>query len=355
MIAVRYIRFRHGGCSTPSDCIAKAGTGSGNVSNSRNSSARVGHIIYDHVSTAWTNDENINFWTAGGPSNPINHVTVQRSIMAEGLKSHSAGAIFGGTNSVDGHEVVDRMSWHHNYFANNSSRNPSGSAGNAQRDRTRGVEIVNNVVYAWGASISRHWKNSVIDWVNNHWRKFGPCPNNAKVRHNLSGAGAPSFHISGNIADGDCSMPSDQWKWLRTDSRPYDVLPTAWQRSTRLAQPARPITVEPASAVWGSVLGDVGANQRLDCSGNWVGASDAVDQRLINQAWQGTQDPIPDQPGPFPSIATGTACADGDGDGMPDTWETQNGLDPADASDAWTDTDGDGYWNIEEYLNGTAP
>ena len=330
MIAIRYIRARHAGCTSAADCIAKAGTGSGNFSNARNSGAFVGHIIYDHVSAAWTNDENIALWTAGvSPSDELSHVTVQRSILGEGLKTHSAGGIFGGTNSKDGHRFVYEMSWHHNYFTTNSSRNPSGSGGNAQVSTTRGVEIVNNLVYAWSASISKHAKNSVIDWVNNHWRKFGVCPNNVKIRHEVY-PNDPSYYISGNIADGVCTMPSDQWNWLREDSRPYGGLPTAWQRLTRLDQPMWPISVQSASQVWGDVLGDVGANKRLDCSGGWVAASDAVDSRLINKALSGTSDPIPELPGPFPSIARGTPCADADGDGMPDQWEGLHGLDPND-------------------------
>ena len=45
---------------------------------------------------------------------------------------------------------------------------------------------------------------------------------------------------------------------------------------------------------------------------------------------------------------------DRDGDGMPDEWEARHGLDPADASDSSADRDGDGYTNIEEWLNGSA-
>jgi pectate lyase len=40
---------------------------------------------------------------------------------------------------------------------------------------------------------------------------------------------------------------------------------------------------------------------------------------------------------------------------MPDVWEQAHGLDPHDASDASGDADGDGYTNIEEFLNGTNP
>ena len=46
---------------------------------------------------------------------------------------------------------------------------------------------------------------------------------------------------------------------------------------------------------------------------------------------------------------------DGDGDGMPDKWEKLNKLNPADASDANADNDGDGFTNLEEYQAKTDP
>ncbi|MDH7600030.1 MAG: thrombospondin type 3 repeat-containing protein [Sedimentisphaerales bacterium] len=42
---------------------------------------------------------------------------------------------------------------------------------------------------------------------------------------------------------------------------------------------------------------------------------------------------------------------DTDGDGMPNTWEASKGLDPNDPSDGPRDSDGDGYTNLEDYLN----
>ena len=46
---------------------------------------------------------------------------------------------------------------------------------------------------------------------------------------------------------------------------------------------------------------------------------------------------------------------DTDGDGLPDAWETQFGLNPNLAADALTDLDGDGLSNEEEFQAGTDP
>ena len=46
---------------------------------------------------------------------------------------------------------------------------------------------------------------------------------------------------------------------------------------------------------------------------------------------------------------------DNDGDGMPNSWERQHGLNPEDPSDGFTDPDGDGLLNIQEMIAGTDP
>jgi hypothetical protein len=50
-----------------------------------------------------------------------------------------------------------------------------------------------------------------------------------------------------------------------------------------------------------------------------------------------------------------TFVEDRDGDGLPDFWESEHGLDPDDPEDAALDSDGDGMSNWEEHAAGTDP
>ncbi|MFL0357464.1 hypothetical protein ACI5KX_13420 [Erythrobacter sp. GH1-10] len=70
--------------------------------------------------------------------------------------------------------------------------------------------------------------------------------------------------------------------------------------------------------------------------------------RLFENAWTST---VAATGGYAQLTSTGPALLDSDNDGMPDTWEAQYSATDPNVWDANDDPDGDGYPNIEEYLN----
>jgi hypothetical protein len=100
----------------------------------------------------------------------------------------------------------------------------------------------------------------------------------------------------------------------------------------------------PVYEVFESVLDGAGATPR-----------DAVDQRVVNDVRAGSGGLIYSQSdvGGWPVYGNGGGAqdVDTDGDGIPDDWEEQNAMNPLSANDGQDDSDGDGYTNIEEYIN----
>ena len=84
---------------------------------------------------------------------------------------------------------------------------------------------------------------------------------------------------------------------------------------------------------------------------------DTVDRRIVDEVSSRSGRVIdhPGDVGGWPRLNSGPAPRDRDRDGMPDDWETKHGLNPAEIWDNARDQDGDGYTNIEEWLNGTDP
>ena len=87
----------------------------------------------------------------------------------------------------------------------------------------------------------------------------------------------------------------------------------------------------------GSSLELIDANEPINSPINWNASPEGGTPGVVND----------DGGEPDPN--------DADGDGIPDTWETQFGLNPADRSDGATDGDNDGWTAVNEYLAGTNP
>ena len=75
--------------------------------------------------------------------------------------------------------------------------------------------------------------------------------------------------------------------------------------------------------------------------------------------WTGSQNEADDfavaNLGQLKNVFNFDPARDTDMDGVPNWWETQNGFDPGDNSDANHDSDSDGLSNYQEYLLGTNP
>lgn len=306
------------------------------------------NIIVDHFSCSWAIDEGINIQAGIGTGTAPYNVTIQWSIMGEGSlighvkPDHSAGFLIHGNEDV----AENKISFHHNYLPSNYTRNPKTSGSDPR--------FINNVIYNWG-----YWPalnggypsvDSKPDWINNYF-KYGPSfvattyKNETRSIHLIDGVSSSnlSLYVSGNIVveqDGSLTSYFDP-------SDPFSVVGTQRTYTKRFqpnaAQPTIPVTKQDADAAKDLVLSNVGATKPK---------RDSVDTRMVNDFYNGTGR-IPDQPDqmiapPLNSIST---PQDSDHDGMPDAWETTNGFNSSDPADGNLDADGDGYTNVEEYLN----
>lgn len=237
------------------------------------------------------------------------------------------------------------ISIHHNLFAHNVERNP--------RINTSGlVDVVNNVMYnpKWSASTSSdEYTKALVNYVSNYFR-YGNDSNPGNYLVSTSDMGGDGFEIfvQGNIGPNRPSDDMDESLVVKPRARQW-IVPTGHD--------APLVTRTLAFEAYDQVLANAGATIGLDSQGSSYWRRDTVDERIVNDVRNGTGRIIddPSEVGGWPELAAGTAPADTDHDGMADEWEVLYCFDPNDPADGPGDADGDGYTNVEEYLNGTQP
>jgi hypothetical protein len=79
----------------------------------------------------------------------------------------------------------------------------------------------------------------------------------------------------------------------------------------------------------------------------WESDGDALDRAGGGKGIIDSQQAV----GGWPELRSAPAPIDSDHDGMPDDWERKHGLDPNDPADGASVANGDGYTNLEDYLN----
>ncbi|ARS28995.1 pectate lyase family protein [Sphingomonas sp. KC8] len=274
------------------------------IENSRN-------VILDHVSGSWAVDENI-----GGYANNDN-VTISWSIFAEGVPRHDKCALLSSDPTAPQH-----LSFTNNLCAHNGDRNPDinfppGSC----------VEILNNVLYNAQSEFTEVWASyggTPVSIIGN-WYRSGPDSRGevaAITRQVIGATGIPKIYLADNRLDGALIPQSPNVAEV--------LVPT----------PPCPLTqaVVPAAQAYADTLAGAGAFPR-----------DAVDRRIVQEVRTRTG-AIVRQAGMMPRLETGTPYADADNDGMSDLWERAVGLNPL-VNDAWGDHNGDGWSNLDEFLN----
>jgi pectate lyase len=341
-VIIRFLRVRTG----RGDQSGQGGDCIGLQSNCYN-------VIIDHCSVSWSNDENLQVWADNGASHDI---TFSWNIISEGLTfdHNSCGLIVGSDNNSEDMVNIDV---HHNLFMHNQKRNPLVKGMSSR--------VINNIVYNWEWNSTMFGGGTTIDIIGNLY-KAGPTTEISEmhIHHWIDEGtqGDPSIYIRGNISPGQSDPEGDNWFTMdQGDSQnfSYGHPPDreTCERSTPMTGSPFPITVHSVLDIENMILADVGASKRLDENGNWVSNRDAVDERLIQEYLSGTGI-IPydeNSVGGFPTISPGTPYQDSDHDGMADEWEYLYCFNPNDPSDGPGDADGDGYTNIEEFLNGTEP
>ena len=237
------------------------------------------HLMIDHCSISWATDENASFYN-------LADATIQWCIISEALNSsvhhkgkHGYGGIWGGRN----------VSFHHNLFAHNNSRNPRFDHPRLYWENDllyyRGtVEFVNNVVYNWGMKAIYGGEEGWFNVIKNYFRP-GPATRNLEGEWlDISTSETTSmikgrFCIYGN--DYDISAVEDGG----FEGRRPDKLKIANQGHYyyNVSEPKRfevsvPLLDEYAPDAYKAVLEHAGASHRRD----------AIDRRIVKEVRKGT-------------------------------------------------------------------
>ena len=229
-VVVRYLRSRLGDLTAQEDDSITLAAGAKNV-------------VVDHCSATWSIDEDLSL--AGDVSN----VTVQWCLIAEGLNhsKHAKGAHgYGSLSRANG-----PVTWHHNLWAHNTSRNPR-LGDNYGRPPYPTFDVRNNVIYDYGEIASGLTQGVLkVNYVANFIRP-GPSSKVTTPIH-IGGPSDLSFYIKDNVFEGNSALTADNSQFfdpvmidgkrqVQTADKPFEV-PVVTTTSSRAALEAVLATV----------------------------------------------------------------------------------------------------------------
>lgn len=357
---IRYMRFRLGN----REVANHEGDGLGG--------SRCHDIIIDHCSISWSIDECLSVY--GNRDFTVQWCIVSQSMNNAGHQkgAHGYGGNWGGSGA----------SYHHNLIAHHTSRTPRlGPSPFTQTDER--MDLRNNVIYNWTANGCYGGEGMTVNIVNNYY-KPGPgtptdergrriaAPNIRTSQYTHHDSPRPNvwdrmwhvwgkYYVSGNVNSRHPEVTKDNWTYgiynqISPNANDGTYTP-ATKDTIRLAKPMpfEPVTTQTAEEAYQLVLAHAGASLHRDALDNVI----VRDVREGKATYTGdhcapgiinTQDDVKLGNSPWPVLKSKPAPKDTDGDGMPDDWERQHGLNPNDANDG-NAVGADGYTNLEYYLN----
>ncbi len=373
-VIVRYLRIRLGNNNVKVDG-ADGWDGFGGFDQA--------NIMIDHCSISWSIDECCS--VLGNKNTTVQWCLISQSLQDAGHSkgSHGYGGNWGGSGA----------SFHHNLMCHHESRVPRlGPRPTTQMDER--MDMRNNVFYNWGGNGCYGGENMNVNIVNNYY-KPGPATDTrgVNIRKRIAGIGirtteyvttypdyAPALHkwgkfyVTGNVNPDFTDVTNDNWTYgIYNQISTSDNDNTYTQVTKDTMKITSPIpfiatTTHSAEDAYNKVVSYAGASLKRDShddlmisdtknrkatytgtSGKFTGDSSnrpgIIDSQDDNKPTDATSDWSA-----WPTLNSTTAPTDTDGDGMPDSWEVANGLNPNDASDGNTVGD-DGYTNLENYMN----
>jgi len=267
------------------------------------------NIVGDHLSLSWAQDENASTWYGG-----VHDVTVTNSIISEALRGAEDGLGMLVGDSTKNYAVINSL------MASNQERNPYFKGG------TTGISA-NNVVYNWGGNQAAYTADdygsgpSQIAVVGNVFIRGPSTAAGRPIQLYSSAKPGSKLYVADNSDGRGAAPPSDAWSLVRNDYGSAGVASSA---------PVWPSGFTPRanSQVYSYVLANAGA---------WPASRDAVDARVVGNVKNGNGSVINSQAdvGGWPSLASTTRTLT-----LP---ANPNG-----------DDNGNGYTNLEEWLQGLA-
>ncbi|MBR0292739.1 MAG: pectate lyase [Bacteroidales bacterium] len=351
-VIVRFIRCRMGDeKKTEDDAIQVMSHTDGAYKN----------IIIDHCSVSWSTDECASFYGMTDFSFQWNIISESLRVSVHEKGTHGYGGIWGGENA----------SYHHNLLAHHDSRNPRIDHDYVSTQKGP-LSIVNNVVYNWRGNtcyggesanntgtyrkyniLANYYKPGPATQSNHIWF-LDPTTSCSNCSDLHTGPIVPGhFYMDGNYMYGKSAMSENNWSGTTASSNLINTI----KASEAFKYDANPtsISIHSAQDAFEAVL-------------NWSGASlkrDRIDVRIADEARNGTAGckgsksgiagliDTQSDAGGWPEYSYDSEVHDSDGDGMPDAFEVQFGLNKSNAADgAAKGLDKHGrYTNLEMYLH----